>query len=363
MMRPPGVILKEIAENPVSQAIARRWHPIYRILLVALSTALLTWLHINMPDKGPDFTVLWAAAGHVFEPVYDIAYITSLQPGLPGPRPFAYPPPFLLMLAPVGFLPFKVAYVAWCTAAMVAFVEAGMRVTRFGWLVLFSPTLIFVALIGQTTLIVGALAIAGLMSLDRPRRAGFAIGVALCIKPQLLLLVPVLLFVDRRWRVLLFTGLTGMALSLAATIILGPHIWLDWLRALPEFMAVNDKLGIERLGVTGWLRPAVLIVAILFLIRAIRRKDRPRMMLVALGGSIVLAPHAVFYESVIVLPAAIALIGLSLDTIPALVLLLGIAETPIAFMTAAGLLASGWLSRWSAPGAQQAGLPSRPETA
>ena len=360
-MKPPGVILKEIAENPVSQAIARRWHPAYRIILVALSTALLTWFHINMPGKGPDFTVLWAAAGHIFAPVYDIAYITSLQPGLPGPRPFAYPPPFLLVLAPVGLLPFKMAYVAWCTAAMVLFVEAGMRVTRFGWLMLFSPTLIFVALIGQTTLIVGALAIAGLTSLDRPQRAGLAIGVALCIKPQLLLLVPVLLIADQRWRVLLFTGLSAMALSLAATIILGPHIWLDWLGALPEFVAVNDRLGIERLGVAAWLRPAVLIAATLLLIRATRRNDRPRMMLVALGGSIVLAPHAVFYESVIVLPAAIALVGLCLDTIPALLLLLGIAETPMAFMAAVGLLASGWLPKRTAPEAQKARLPDQPE--
>lgn len=322
-------LLRTTLRHPLMTWIGSRWRPAYRVIIVAIATAALTMIHINMPNKAPDFTVFWAAATHAFGPVYDSSFLTPLQHGPPGERPFAYPPTFLLLILPMALMPFKTAYVAWVSLSVTAFVETGMRLTKLSWLALISPTLMFAAFIGQTTLLMGALAIFALTSLDRPRIAGIALGMAACIKPQLILLVPIALLICRQWRVLLWMAGTGTMLSLATTAVFSPAIWLSWIKSLHAFVAINDGLKIHRLGL-DWPWSAISAPAVILLVWwTIYSGDRLRMILATLGGGLLLSPHAVFYESVIILPSAIGMLGLTWRSIPALYIVFGGATAPL----------------------------------
>ncbi len=328
-----------LSRDPLWLAIRNHWHPLYRTGLVASLSAVLAWIHINMPGKYPDFTVFWVASVHASAAVYDSHFLTQLQHGPPGDRPFAYPPTFLAMILPLAVLPFKAAYIVWVSFSVTAFVEAGMRLTRYAWLALFSPTLMFAAFIGQTTLLFGALAIIGLViAKDHPQRAGIALGVAACIKPHLLLFVPVVLVMERNWRALCWTVGTGAALAVMATLLFGIEIWPSWLNSLRSFIAINERLKIDRLGL-AW--PWSLFAVPLFLAligHAIRDKDVARIILAALGGGMLLSPHAVFYEVTILLVPAVAMIGLTWRSLPVLYLLAGGAASSASLLVSVVLL-------------------------
>src|SRR5688572_7098065 len=97
-------------QNQLIVWIRHRWHPAYRILAVATVAGILAAITISLPNKAPDFTVFWAAATHAFGPIYDSSYLTPLQHGPPGDRPFAYPPTFLVLIMPLALVPLKTAY-------------------------------------------------------------------------------------------------------------------------------------------------------------------------------------------------------------------------------------------------------------
>ena len=69
-------------------------------VLFAFAVGVATAAYSLSLDAFPDFIVFWTAARHAADPLlYDSAHLTALQawmPG-PGPRPFIYPPTFLLL--------------------------------------------------------------------------------------------------------------------------------------------------------------------------------------------------------------------------------------------------------------------------
>ena len=74
-----------------------------------------------------------------------------------------------------------------------------------------APAVFFSAELGQTSLIVGAAMIGGWVCRDeRPALAGVLFGVAACIKPQAMILAPIVLW--GRWRMLGWMAGAGAAL-------------------------------------------------------------------------------------------------------------------------------------------------------
>nr|WP_294847613.1 glycosyltransferase family 87 protein [uncultured Sphingomonas sp.] len=321
----------------------RNWRVEYGFALLFLTVLLVAWIQINTPGKFPDFTVFHAAATHSQGPVYDSAYLTPLQDHAAGEeRPFAYPPTFLLMIVPLGWLSFKTAFSVWVAVSVTAYVGAGWRMTKASWLALWSPTFLFAAVIGQTTLMVGGMAIWGFTLLDRrPRLGGAIFGAAICVKPQLFLFLPLLLIMSRQWRTIGTATVTGGVIAVAATINFGPQIWGQWLGSIAQFVATNDRQDIVRLGVPPsslWFY-VILIVATALLWRH-RNGPRSQQALLVLGASILLSPHAAFYESAVLIAPAFAVAGLSWRLVPAFLLLL-IPELESAWL-AMILLAISW---------------------
>jgi len=341
--------------------LAIRAHPLLRPLLVFGVMAAFAGYFIGIPGKAPDFTVFWAAARNIGGPIYHADFITAAQAQIapPGARPFANPPPFLLLIAPLGLLPFKPAYVLWVAGTTTFLVEAVGRIARWPWLVMVSPLFMFTALIGQSTMLVGGLLAAGFAMLPRPIIAGVLFALAACIKPQAALLTPLVLLLAGGWRPLVAFGLTAALVSAASAAVLGPHVWVEWLGSLSQIVAINDALHIPRLGSAPlWLKPVLLLAAVLLAVDGFRRGDIPVAMLATVSGALLISPHAPVYDATMLLGPALALVWRAeLRSLPAAAMLLSI---PIQPAIIGGFVASTAIPFLRTP---IKGLLSRPRSA
>ncbi|HEX3917896.1 MAG TPA: glycosyltransferase family 87 protein [Caulobacteraceae bacterium] len=204
----------------------------------------------NLAHQGfPDFEVFWTAARHAGDPLlYNSDYLTALQTWEPGtgPRPFVYPPTFLLMIWPFGLLPFLPAYYLWAGLSVAAIGLAAWRLVTPGWgavLVVVTFPVLMAAAYGQSVLFAGAALVAGATLLERrPRLGGALIALAACIKPQLTLLSPLLLL--GHWSAMRAAIVAGLALVLAS-FVFGAGRWLEWLGAVAEFSRTVHQLPLH----------------------------------------------------------------------------------------------------------------------
>ena len=212
-----------------------------RLAMAAAAFALafgLSWLRIG--HGAPDFYVFWTAARHTAAP-YDPAIIAALerQIHLSGVWPFAYPPTFLLLVWPFAQAPLALAYPLWTGVSAALFFFAASHLVKPVWATLAlaaAPIVFFSAMLGQTSLIVAAAMIGGWLWRDhRPLAAGALFGLAAAIKPQAMLLAPIVFW--GRWRLLGAMAATGAAAA-AASLVFGPERWLEWPHAVAAFRAL-----------------------------------------------------------------------------------------------------------------------------
>jgi len=295
------------------------------LLVVAYAAiSALTWTLVFRQPAGIDFQPLWAGVRVALaEParLYDFAHVTALQGWPLGPeklRPFAYPPTAALLLAPFAALPFWAAYGLWTATTGALFLAAGLK-ARLPWWFILLPPVALVAYCGQVTFLVGGLMLLALALKDRPLTAGLLWGLAACVKPQLLVLAPVALIAEGRWRTLAAAGLTGLAVAGLSAASFGVEIWRGWLAALPRFQAVvfgdpslvADAITpyalLERFGVPGAWAYVLAPEAVTVVWLAFRRSDDLAVRLAAVaGGALLISPYAMHYETALLAPAAAA---------------------------------------------------------
>ncbi|HEV2596083.1 MAG TPA: glycosyltransferase family 87 protein [Sphingomicrobium sp.] len=228
----------------------------------------------------PDFTIFWAAAKFALtEPrkIYNITAMGAAQSWAiapsKGPRPFPYPPTALLLIAPFGFLPFWAAYWSWTVLSIGAFWSAVRRVA-YGWAVPLSvamPHSVLVLILGQTTLFASSAAIWAI-SLLRTRAvfAGMLFGLAAALKPQSVLLAPIVFIRLRDWRIV-----AGAAFSFAVlfvvSLVFGAELWPSWLTTLAAHPQMVSHYHLEIVGATPRMaaigihlaEPAIFVVQLL----------------------------------------------------------------------------------------------------
>lgn len=166
-------------------------------------------------------------------------------------RSWSYPPHFLLFVWPLGFLDYKVGFVAFMTSTLVLFMIAAALFRRE-----YAPTsdlrilllavisyvlMMFVA--AQNGFLTAALLLLGLACMrTRPILAGIAFG-CLTVKPQLGLLIPVLLAFDRNWQTAACSALVAMLLVALSAALFGVASWSAYL---------TDTLAYQRSVMTDW---------------------------------------------------------------------------------------------------------------
>jgi multidrug transporter EmrE-like cation transporter len=253
--------------------------------------------------KPADYYVFWEAARHWQAP-YDPALITALEArlGITGAWPFAYPPTFLLLAWPFAQLPLALAYPLWTGVSAALFIYAAAHLVKPPWatLALFiAPPVVLAISPGQTSLLVGAAMIGGWLARDkRPRLAGLLFAVAACIKPQAMILAPVVLW--GHWRLVRWALIGGLALVLAS-FVFGPGLWLQWPHALADFSRVapaTDRVNPSALAASPLLAAALALVGLYI---AWTWRDLTGLV----AGALCLTPYAHQYDLAPLAPVAL----------------------------------------------------------
>lgn len=233
---------------------------------LALATCLLCALGLVLASKGGvdargrplgyDFLCFYAGgrmalAGQAAA-AYDLLQARQAQlavfPGLAGDAVFGwyYPPTYFLVQAPLALLPYGLAWAVWTvgTGALLALAaRPALREPGTAWLLLAAPAVLVNLLDGQNGFLTTALLVLGLRARRRPALAGLCFG-ALTLKPQLGLLLPLVLALTRQWRTILWAAATALLLAALSAACFGPEPWRVFLTANASQLRVLLERGI-----------------------------------------------------------------------------------------------------------------------
>ncbi|KQM17468.1 glycosyltransferase family 87 protein [Novosphingobium sp. Leaf2] len=193
---------------------------------------------------GSDFISFWTSGRmlhHGGNPYDAAAHISSQRAYFAsdtGYTAFFYPPSFLPLCWPLGALPYFPALAAWLLVTGAVYygaVSAWWREARpgvpRGLLFAAFPAVPIVITHGQTAfLVAGLLGLGSALVRSRPVLAGLLLGLA-TIKPQMGLLLPLVLLVTGEWKTIAAAALSAFALGLVSAAWFGPGTWADWLDA------------------------------------------------------------------------------------------------------------------------------------
>ncbi len=289
------------------------------------------WLSGRLALSG-DLAALGAQSDH--QAALEAAFgLSDLEP-----RNWSYPPHFLLLTWPLGWLSYPAAYAVFMTVtggwfiwAVWAFVHRSVpgdtRAVFVVTIVLLIPFFCLQFLAGQNGFLFGAAMLQGLFwRKSRPIAAGLMFSV-LTMKPQLGLLLPVLLLAERRFAAIVWTVVfTGVLTGLSAWVF-GFSAWMSFvhitmpyqqyvathwgglfLHMMPTWFAAFRAAGMEygsALALHACVGLALVLAALHAISRAPDEMARSRLLLAA---TFVLTPYAFNYD----LGALLALAGLEL---------------------------------------------------
>jgi hypothetical protein len=179
-------------------------------------------------------------------------------------------------------------------------------------LVLFSPPVIGCLITGQVSVVLAALMLWGVTT-DRRIVAGAAFAVVASIKPQLVLLAPLMLLLERDWRAIASSGLCFLFLVCASIAVFGWQRWPEWAASMSHFRHVLDTGAFLNIAATPasvaeryrlWPVPFLLggiLVGIWLTFQC--RKSPPLAKCAAIAAaSLLSAPYAMTYDLAAISP-------------------------------------------------------------
>ena len=227
---------------------------------IALSSGGLDPLHKPL---GTDFLSFYAAsklalAGHP-ELVYNITDHSAAERAVFGGAQlryaaFFYPPLYLLICLPLALVPYLSALALWlattgyaCWRTLQSLLgDAGKGLALA---ILAFPGVLLTIAHGQNAFLTTAIFGMGILSLDRRSTlAGVFFGL-LAFKPQLSIMVPVVLVATGRWRTLFATGCTVAAFVVATLATFGVGTWQAFFSVsrLARQALEEDWVGVEKM--------------------------------------------------------------------------------------------------------------------
>ena len=212
------------------------------------------WLDAEHYVFGRDFINTWMGGRSAFfggpAPWFDVrVYNEAIRQimGAAYPEVFwSYPPHIVLFAWPFGLLPYLPAYVAWCAIGIALYLLVASRAVpreRLMFLAV-APSIAVCVFFGQNGFYTAALLIGGVLCLDRrPVLAGILFGL-LTVKPQMGLLLPLVLVLERRWVTIAAAAATAAALVVATAMLFGWSVWIEfWQKVLPQQAWLTEHGG------------------------------------------------------------------------------------------------------------------------
>jgi len=324
---------------------------------------------------GQDFINSWMGGRSAFSggpaPWFDFSAYNAALREITGRPDFplhywSYPPHLILLVWPLGLLPYLPAYVLWCVVGLALYLLAawsgGVRRSQALFLAV-APGVAVNVFFGQNGFLTAALLIGGLVNLDRrPIVSGILFGL-LTIKPQFGLLLPLLLVVTGRWRVIAAAAATAALLVMVTALWFGSDIWLEYVRkVLPQQhgliidagdfnwpMVASAFVNARRIGLpagAAWALQALSSGAAVAMVLWTfwRRRDPALSRALLITATFLFSPWMLNYDMV-VFGYVIALLrartdntvtdhalGLALWTLPLTMMPLGVAHIPISMV-------------------------------
>jgi hypothetical protein len=245
---------------------AERARAYKRILLAITLLGSIGWIALGSGglDRegkpiGTDFVGFYSAARLALEGRPDLAYDVgahwAAQKALFGPNlgytAFFYPPPALMICAPLALAPYFWSLAAWLAGTAYAF----YRVLR-GYLPSLDPAAlvafpaVFVnAAHGQNGFFSAALIGGGLLAMDaKPALAGLLFGL-MAFKPHLALVIPFALLFARRWTTLAVAAVTAAGFCALSLVAFGAPAWVGFFAdaAFARSALENNLVGDEKM--------------------------------------------------------------------------------------------------------------------
>jgi hypothetical protein len=304
--------------------------PLHAVLAVLAFCAFWTLLGaIVVPGaRLHDFLNLYAGASLARDGVFAGMDVPEVQlqreqeyaPHVPELVPFVRPPFYALLLAPLAWLPFGTAFWAWLglqSTALAgtwawAFRRWGSDALILG--AMYLPTALGIAH-GQDCVLILMIVLGAYALAARGNHflSGMILGGGL-IKFHLFLLWPIMLLIQRRWRMLAGACVAVAAESLISLALAGPSgiakyfslLRMSDLRHLspsPELMidarSLALNLGVDNIVVTAFLIAAAVVLTI----AACWKAPLWRAVAAASAGSLLVAPHVYGYDAGLLLVA------------------------------------------------------------
>jgi arabinofuranan 3-O-arabinosyltransferase len=205
-----------------------------------------------------DFSNYWIASRLVLEgrvqdlfqgqDIYFAHMTTAFGADFPW-HAWSYPPHFLLLIWPLGLLPYSISIVVFLLVTLLIYLHAASLVARqssdFPALFLL-PFILCNVLAAQNGFMTAAMLLYGLaLRGSRPLLAGIAIGL-LTVKPQLGILLPLLLLFEQRWLVFVSASVTTVATVLLSIWIFGFESWTGYVQQTWPYQTrvMNEGEGI-----------------------------------------------------------------------------------------------------------------------
>lgn len=164
-------------------------------------------------------------------------------------RNWSYPPSYVLLIWPLGLMQLATALVIFQLVTALLFLHALSRLKESiapGTMLLLVAFVACNVATAQNGFLTAALMLYGLALRDRsPVLAGIAFGL-LTIKPQLGLLVPLLLLYEQRWTAILSAVVTTVALVVTSALLFGWEAWVGYIHHNVPYqsMVMTDMGGI-----------------------------------------------------------------------------------------------------------------------
>ena len=222
-------------------SIRWNWVLAWSLAGIAGATAVYASWRSFHTTPGIDFVSFWAAGRLTIEGkaalAYDLAAHRAMEltfVHLPGLMPFAYPPPFLLVVAPLGLFTFPVAFAAWIFLTSAFYLLATRRLAPLPYSIVL-PSVLPNALVGQNGFLFTGLFACAVEALQtQPFVSGMLFG-CFAMKPQLAPLIPVALIAARAWRAIAGAALSSLLLLVVGVLAFGLNSYAACAHMMAQF--------------------------------------------------------------------------------------------------------------------------------
>lgn len=158
--------------------------------------------------------------------------ITEQQTRGVGFAPWMYPPTFILIIAPLAYLPYLLSWLAWLALTAAPYIAAVRQIlpARLAWPLAFAaPPAFFNIMYGQTGFLIAGLIGMALALLERrPLLAGLLMGIATC-KPHLGVLLPLALLAGGYGKAFAAASLSAISFVILSIFAYGDDPWFGFI--------------------------------------------------------------------------------------------------------------------------------------